>query len=149
MARDEEKSDRLQGIEGEMAGDDAMEPTAGQSSGGTKLGEVKISTDVVVIIAYNVASTEDGVYEMSPGIGESITQVLGRKNAPKGVKVELSEKSVTIDLYVVVEFGARIPDVSWRIQDKVKTAVESMTGLDVKAINIHVQGVSFEPKNRE
>lgn len=127
-----------------MAQEDVEQKTAE-----TGIGEVKINTEVVVVIAYNVASNEEGVADMSPGIGESISQVLSRKNVPKGVKVEISEKSVNIDLYVIVEFGARIPDVAWRIQEKVKSSVESMTGLDVKAINIHVQGVSFEQKSKE
>ncbi len=111
------------------------------------IGEVRIATDVIVVIAHTAVLETEGVAGMSAGIADNISQVLGRKGAPKGVKVELADKEVTIDLYLVVDFGARIPDVAWRVQEKVKAAIETMTGLTVKAINIHVQGVSFEAKN--
>jgi len=67
----------------------------------------------------------------------------------KGVKVEVGEKEAAIDLYIIVEYGCRIPDVSWDIQEKVKNAVETMTGLDVIEINIHVQGVNIEKENKK
>ncbi len=110
------------------------------------IGEVRISTDVIVVIAYTAAMETEGVAGMSAGVVDNISQVLGRKGASKGVKVELSEKETSIDLFLIVDYGARIPDVAWRTQERVKNAVESMTGLDVKAINIHVQGVSFDGK---
>ncbi len=110
------------------------------------IGEVRIAIDVIVVIAYTAAMETEGVAGMSVGVVDNITQVLGRKGASKGVKVELSEKETSIDLFLIVDYGARIPDVAWRVQERVKDAVESMTGLDVKAINIHVQSVSFEGK---
>lgn len=112
------------------------------------IGEVRISTDVITVIAHTVASEVEGVAAMNANIAENISSVLGRKNPTKGVKVEIEEKNVTIDFYIVVDYGARIPDVAWRIQDRVKSSVESMTGLNVASINIHVQGVSFD-KNRD
>ncbi len=108
------------------------------------VGEIKISSDVITVIAHTVASEIEGVSGMSPNLSENISSVLGRKNPTKGVKVEVDEKDVNIDFYITVEYGARIPDVSWKIQEKVKAAVESMTGLNVVSINIHVQGISFE-----
>ena len=110
------------------------------------IGEVRIAIDVIVVIAYTAAMETEGVAGMSAGVVDNITQVLGRKGASKGVKVELSEKETSIDLFLIVDYGARIPDVAWRVQERVKNAVESMTGLDVKAINIHVQSVSFDGK---
>lgn len=109
-------------------------------------GEVRISTDVIIVIAHTAVIETEGVAGMSAGIADNIQQVLGRKGGTKGVKVELTGREVAIDLFLVVDFGARIPDVAWRAQERVKQAVESMTGLDVKAINVHVQGVSFDGK---
>lgn len=108
------------------------------------VGEIKISSEVITVIAHTVASEIEGVSGMSPNLSENISSVLGRRSAPKGVKVEVDGNDVDIDFYITVEYGARIPDVSWKIQEKVKSAVESMTGLNVVSINIHVQGISFD-----
>ncbi len=108
------------------------------------IGEIKISTDVITVIAHTVASEVEGVASMNANIADNISSVLGRKSTTRGVKVEMTEKDVAIDFYIVVDYGARIPDVAWRIQERVKSAVESMTGMNVTSINIHVQGVSFE-----
>ncbi len=107
-------------------------------------GSVKISEEVVAIIAGIAATDVPGVAGMSGGIAGGIAEILGRKNLSKGVKVEVGEKEAAIDLYIIVEFGARIPEVAWEIQDKVKNAVQSMTGLNVIEVNIHVQGVNFD-----
>ncbi len=107
-------------------------------------GSVKISEEVVAIIAGIAATDVPGVAGMSGGIAGGIAEILGRKNLSKGVKVEVGEKEAAIDLYIIVEFGARIPEVAWDIQDKVKNAVQSMTGLNVVEVNIHVQGVNFD-----
>lgn len=113
------------------------------------IGEIKISADVITVIAHTVASEVEGVAGMNANIAENISSVLGRKNATKGVKVELNDKDVNIDFYIVVDYGARIPEVAWKIQERVKSAVESMTGMNVASINIHVQGVSFDKSKDE
>ncbi len=110
--------------------------------------QIKISPDVIIVIAHTVASEVEGVAAMNANIADNISSVLGRKNVPKGVKVEIDGNDVTIDLYIIVDYGARIPEVAWKIQERVKSSVESMTGMNVSSINIHVQGVSFE-KNKE
>ncbi len=115
----------------------------------TEIGNVKISEEVVAIIAGVAAMDVPGVAGMSGGIAGGIAEILGRKNLSKGVKVEVGEKEAAIDLYIIVEYGCRIPDVSWDIQEKVKNAVETMTGLDVIEINIHVQGVNIEKENKK
>lgn len=112
------------------------------------IGNVKISEEVVAIIAGVAAMDVPGVAGMSGGIAGGIAEILGRKNLSKGVKVEVGEKEAAIDLYIIVEYGCRIPDVSWDIQEKVKKAVETMTGLDVIEVNIHVQGVNIEKEIR-
>ncbi len=114
-----------------------------------EIGEIKISSDVITVIAHTVASEIEGVAGMNANIAENISSALGRKNPTKGVKVEIDETDITIDFYILVEYGARIPDVAWRIQEKVKASVESMTGMNVSAINIHVQGISFDKMKEE
>lgn len=114
-----------------------------------KYGNVKIADDVVAIIAEIAAKEVKGVYAMSGGIADSITEILGKKNPSKGVKVEVGEKEAAIDLYIIVEYGVRIPDVSWQIQENVKKAVETMTGLTVVEVNIHIQGVNMDKETKE
>ncbi|HEX3027980.1 MAG TPA: Asp23/Gls24 family envelope stress response protein [Clostridia bacterium] len=111
-----------------------------------EMGTTKISDEVVAIVAGIAATEVAGVAGMSGGIAGGIAEMLGRKNLSKGVKVEVGEKEAAIDLYIIVEYGCRIPDVSWEIQEKVKKSVETMTGLNVIEVNIHVQGVNFDHK---
>lgn len=110
-------------------------------------GGIKITDDVVAIIAGISASEVPGVVGMSGSIVGDVAEILGRKNLTKGVKVEVGEKEAAIDLYIIVEYGYRIPEVAWEIQEKVKDAVESMTGLSVVEVNIHVQGVNINKDN--
>jgi uncharacterized alkaline shock family protein YloU len=112
-------------------------------------GQIKIADEVVGIIAGLAATEVKGVAGMSGGIAGGISEMLGRKNLSKGVKVEVGEKEAAIDLYIIVEYGAKIPEVSWEIQEKVKNAVETMTGLNVVEVNIHVQGVNIEKESKE
>lgn len=113
------------------------------------MGIVKISDEVVCIIA-GLATTEvKGIVGMSAGLVGGITQILsGKKNLSKGVRVEVGENCANIDLYVVVEYGVKIPEVAIQVQENVKKAVESMTGLTVSGINVHVQDV-FVPKSED
>lgn len=108
------------------------------------LGVVKVSEEVVAIIAGMAATEVPGVAGMSGGIAGGFAEMLGRKNLSKGVKVEVGEKEAAIDIYVIVEYGVRIPDVSWLVQERVKKTVEAMTGLQVIEVNIHIQGVNIE-----
>lgn len=114
-----------------------------------EIGEVKISDEVVAIIAGLAAIDVPGVAGMSGGIAGGIAEILGRKNLSKGVKVEVGEKEAAIDLYLIVDYGCRIPEISWNVQNKVKKAVESMSGLDVVEVNIHVQGVNIEKEAKK
>ena len=106
---------------------------------------IKISDDVVSVIAGVAVSEVPGVAQMSGGFAGGISEVLsGKKNLSKGIKVETGEKETKIDVNIIVEYGVRIPDVAFEIQNKVKKAVESMTGLKVVEVNVHIQGVSTE-----
>lgn len=108
-----------------------------------EFGEVKISNDVVGTIANIAASEIQGVKGLSGGIAGDIAEMFGKKNQAKGVKVNAEDKSVELDLNIIVDFGIRIPEVSWKIQEAVKLSVESMTGLAVKVVNVHVVGVNM------
>ncbi len=108
------------------------------------MGSVKVTDEVVAIIAGISAIEVPGVAGMSGGIAGEIVEMLGRKNLSKGVKVEVGEKEAAIDLFIIIDYGCRIPDVSWDIQERVKKSVETMTGLNVIEVNIHIQGVNFE-----
>lgn len=112
-------------------------------------GSVKISEEVVAIIAGLAASEIKGVAGMSGGIVGGIAEFVGKKNPSKGIKVEVGEKEAAVDVYVVVEFGTRIPEVAHEIQRNVKKSIESMTGLNVIEINVHVQGVAFPNDAKE
>jgi uncharacterized alkaline shock family protein YloU len=115
----------------------------------TELGVVKIADEVVSIVAGLAATDIEGVASMSGGIGGGIAEVLGRRNLSKGVKVEVGTEETKIDIFIIVEYGVRIPDVAWNIQESVKKEVETMTGLKVAHVNVHVQGVHFPQKESE
>ncbi len=111
-------------------------------------GTVKISNDVVAIIA-GVAATEiTGVTSMSGGITGGITEKLGMKNLSKGVKVELQDNEVTIDLFIIVEYGTKISQLGEEIQKNVKNTIETMTGLNVVGVNVNIQGVSIQKESK-
>jgi len=112
-------------------------------------GKISFEDEVIAIIAGIAATEVEGVAAMSGGIVGGIAEKLGMKNLSKGVKVEVGEKETAVDLYIIVEYGCRIPEVAWNIQENVKKAVESMTGLKVVEVNIHVQGINFEKETKE
>ena len=107
------------------------------------LGTIRIADEVVSIIAGLAATEIDGIAGMSGGLVGGIAEMLGRKNFSKGVKVEVGEREAAIDLYIIVKYGVRIPDVALAAQENIKQAIENMTGLSVVEVNVHVQGVNF------
>ena len=105
---------------------------------------IKIADDVIATIAGKAAMEVKGVYSMSGGFAGGISEVFGKKNYTKGIKVDNSEKGLKIDVNIIVEYGARIPDVAYEIQNRVKKSIENMTGLNVEEVNVHIQGVNTE-----
>jgi len=106
---------------------------------------IKISDDVVAVIAGVAVSEVPGVAGMSGGFAGGISEVLsGKKNLAKGIKVEVAYTDAKIDVNIIVEYGTRIPDVAFEIQTRVKKAVENMTGLKVEEVNVHVKGVKTD-----
>lgn len=105
--------------------------------------KIKIADEVVAVIAGKAVTEVQGVAEMSGGFAGGIGEVLsGKKNLAKGIKVIVTEKDAKIDVNIIVEYGVRIPEIAFEIQTKVKKAVETMTGLKVTEVNVHVQGVN-------
>lgn len=115
----------------------------------SEYGSIRIADEVVSIIAGLAATEVEGVASMSGGIAGGIAETLGRKNLSKGVRVEVGEEETSVDLYLIVTYGSRIPDVSWGVQENVKKAIETMTGLKVIKVNVHVQGVNFSQEKVE
>ena len=111
---------------------------------------VKISDDVVAVIAGVAVEEVPGVASMQSGFAGGISEVLsGKKNRTKGIKVEVEGNTAKIDVNIIVEYGTRIPDVAFEIQNRIKKAVESMTGLEVEEVNVHVQGVNTKSLDNE
>ena len=107
------------------------------------LGEVKIADEVVAIIAALAATQVEGVASMAGNITNDLIARLGMKNLSRGVKVDVLEGIVTVSLALVLKYGYNIMDVSAKIQEKVKAAVENMTGLTVADVNIRIAGVDM------
>ena len=111
-----------------------------------KIGEVQIADEVVAIIAGLAATEVDGVDSMAGNITNELVGKLGMKNLSKGVKVEVTEKHVSVNMALNLKYGYSIPNVCEKVQEKVKNAIENMTGLTVLDVNIKIAGVSLEEK---
>ena len=108
------------------------------------IGEVKIADEVVTVIAGLAATEVEGVASMEGNITNELVSKLGVKNLSKGVKITVLEGVVTVDLTLNIEFGKNILEVSKKVQDKVKSSIENMTGLEVADVNIRIAGVDME-----
>ena len=141
----------------EEAAEEAAEETVEETAAGTEeesaaeeTGNVRISLEVVSTIAGIATSEIEGVAGMYGTFAGGIAEMLGAKRSPsKGVKVDMDGENVTIDLYIVAQYGVRIPELAWEIQENVKNNVETMTGLNVLKVNIHIEGVSFDKEKTE
>ena len=112
-----------------------------------RIGEVKIADEVVAIIAGLAATEVDGVSRLAGSLSNELASRLGKKNPAKGVKVELLPGEVKVDLAIDVLYEYSIPTVTTQVQDKVKQAIETMTGLNVTKVNIRVAGVRMADAN--
>lgn len=109
-----------------------------------KYGEVQIADEVVATIAGLAATEVDGVAAMAGNITNELVGKLGMKNLAKGVKVEVTPENVTVDVALALRYGYSIPKTSKAVQEKVKVAIENMTGLNVSEVNVRIAGVSTE-----
>ncbi|MPM31506.1 hypothetical protein SDC9_78061 [bioreactor metagenome] len=108
-------------------------------------GRIVFADDVVATIASLAVADVEGVSALSGGVVEGITEMLGKKNMTKGVKVEVGTEEAAVDVSVIVKYGYKIKEVCEKIQLAVKNAIETMTGLKVVEINVFVQSIAFEP----
>lgn len=107
-----------------------------------KTGTLKISDEVVAVCAANATLKTQGIAELSGGLTNALSKnILGKELLSKGVKVSQGEDGIIMDIFVIVDYQANIPEVAWDVQEHVKKEVESMTELTVAAVNINVQGV--------
>lgn len=111
-----------------------------------KVGEVQIADEVIATIAALAATEVEGVASMSGNITNELVKKLGKKNLSRGVKIEVDTENVEVDLALQVEYGYSIPSVSQLVQEKVKNAIETMTGLTVSMVNIRIVSVNVEKK---
>ena len=109
-----------------------------------KIGEVQIAAEVVAIIAGLAATEVEGVDSMAGNITNELVGKLGMKNLSKGVKVDVTEEHVSVDLSLNIRYGYSIPSVSEQVQEKVSTAIENMTGLTVLDVNVKIAGVNMD-----
>ena len=108
------------------------------------MGSVTFADEVIAIIAGLAATEINGVASMAGSVSSSINEMLGKKDHTKGVKVEVGKEEAAVDLYLTLTYGLSIPDTCRAVQENVKKAIETMTGLRVVEVNVHVQGVKFE-----
>jgi uncharacterized alkaline shock family protein YloU len=113
------------------------------------LGKVEIAPEVIEVIAGIAASEVEGVSQMRGNFAAGVVERLGKKNHGKGVKVDLSEEGIKVDVYCVMQFGISIPTVAQKVQDNIRQALLNMTALEITEVNIHVVGVQFETQKNE
>lgn len=112
-------------------------------------GKIEIAPEVIEVIAGIAASEVEGVASMRGNFATGVVERLGKKNHGKGVKVELTESGIKVDVYCLMKFGISIPTVAREIQDNIRQALLNMTALDAEEINIHVVGIQFEAQKIE
>ncbi|WP_088104726.1 Asp23/Gls24 family envelope stress response protein [Halalkalibacter urbisdiaboli] len=110
----------------------------------SELGKVEISPEVIEVIAGIAASEVEGVATMRGNFASGVAEKLGRKNHGKGVKVELAEDGITVDVSVIITYGVSVPVVAKLIQSNIQQALQTMTAIELQAVNVHVVGVQFE-----
>ncbi|WNS77614.1 Asp23/Gls24 family envelope stress response protein [Bacillus sp. DTU_2020_1000418_1_SI_GHA_SEK_038] len=108
------------------------------------LGKIEIAPEVIEVIAGIAASEVEGVAQMRGNFATGVVERLGKKNHGKGVKVELSEDGIKVDVYCSMVFGVSIPNVAQKIQDNIRQALLNMTALEAQEVNVHVVGIVFE-----
>jgi uncharacterized alkaline shock family protein YloU len=113
-----------------------------------KLGKIELAPEVLQIIAGLSASEVEGVAALSGGVVGDLSQLLGRKNLRQGIKVELEEQTL-IKISLFIDYGYHVVDVSKKVQERVKVAIEDMTGVTVDQVVVHVEGLKFPQKEKQ
>jgi len=115
----------------------------------TGLGKVEIAPEVIEVITGIAASEVEGISEMRGSFATGVVEVFGKKSHSKGVKVELTEEGILIDLYIVVDFGVAIPKVAEKLQGNIRQTLRNMTDLEIDEINVHVVGIQMDQESDE
>jgi uncharacterized alkaline shock family protein YloU len=113
------------------------------------LGKIEIAPEVIEVIAGIAASEIDGVATMRGNFAAGVVERLGKKNHGKGIRVDLSDNQIKIDVYCILNFGVSIPKVAQSIQENIRQALYNMTGLETDEVNIHIVNVNFETPKEE
>ncbi|MBQ7278037.1 MAG: Asp23/Gls24 family envelope stress response protein [Clostridia bacterium] len=114
----------------------------------TQGGKVVFAEDVVATIAFLAAGEVEGIHAMIGTTMEGLGEKLGKKNYTKGVKVEVGTEECAVDITLAVKYGYRIQDVAQKVQQEIKNAIETMTGLRVVEVNVNVNAIFFEPEKK-
>lgn len=120
-----------------------------KSHGAQNLGNIEVAPEVLEIIASIAATDIAGVASMRGNFASDVVERLGKKVHGKGIKTELSEEGLAIDVYCVIDYGVSIPKTALKIQEQVRQTLENMTSLQTQEVNVHITGVNFEPKPTE
>ena len=110
----------------------------------SELGNIRIADDVVKTIAAKAAIDVEGVYKLAGGVVDEVSKMLGKKRPTNGVKVEVGEVECNIEIYIVVKYGYKIPEVAEEVQKNVLEEVSRLSGLKVVEVNVYVQNVKME-----
>jgi|SRR5690625_2493067 len=113
------------------------------------LGKVEISPEVIEVITGIAASEVEGVSQMRGSFATDVVERFGKKSHSKGVKVELNEDGISIDLYVVIKFGVSIPQVAEKLQANIRQSLKNMTALETNEINVHIVGIEMSQESNE
>ncbi|MEC5422291.1 Asp23/Gls24 family envelope stress response protein [Virgibacillus sp. C22-A2] len=116
-------------------------------SDNTGLGKVEIAPEVIEVITGIAAAEVEGLYAMRGNFASGVVERFGKKSHSKGVKVELTESGILIDLFVVMNFGVSIPQVAQKIQSNIRQTLKNMTALEIDEINVHVVGIQMDGKD--
>ena len=111
-----------------------------------ELGNIHIAEEVLAAVAASAAAEVAGVSGLAANFGSDIAELLGKKNQGKGVHIRVEEDKISVDVAVLMAYGHTIPEVGKAVQENVKNTMESITGLDIAAVNVSVAGVVFPPK---
>ncbi|WP_203333001.1 Asp23/Gls24 family envelope stress response protein [Planococcus beigongshangi] len=112
------------------------------------LGNIEVAPEVLEIIASIAATDIEGVASMRGNFASGVAERLGKKVHGKGVKTELSEEGLMIDIYCVINYGVSIPQTALKIQEQVRQTLENMTSLQTQEVNVHITGVQFDSQQQ-
>lgn len=114
-----------------------------------ELGNIHISEEVLAVIAAAAALEVEGVGGLAANLGTDLAELLGKKTLSRGIRLEVAEENVTVDVNILVKYGHTIPEVGWAVQEAVMSSIEATSGLTVEAVNVNVGGVIFDKETRK